>query len=63
MLRLIVSGKSNKEVASTLDIGVETVRSYRKSLMKKLKVKNVAGLIQAAVAAGLAGGVYQFDRK
>jgi hypothetical protein len=31
--------------------------------MKKLKVKNVAGLIQAAVAAGLAGGVYQFDRK
>jgi DNA-binding NarL/FixJ family response regulator len=63
VLRLIVSGKSNKEVASTLDIGVETVRSYRKSLMKKLKVKNVAGLIQAAVAAGLAGGVYQFDRK
>src|SRR6185503_4321678 len=56
VLRLIVSGKSNKEVAGTLDIGVETVRSYRKSLMKKLKVKNVAGLIQAAVAAGLAGG-------
>jgi len=63
VLRLIVSGKSNKEVAGTLDIGVETVRSYRKSLMKKLKVKNVAGLIQAAVAAGLAGGAYHFDRK
>jgi DNA-binding NarL/FixJ family response regulator len=62
VLRLIVSGKSNKEVASTLDIGVETVRSYRKSLMKKLKVKNVAGLIQAAVASGLAGA-YQFERK
>jgi DNA-binding NarL/FixJ family response regulator len=63
VLRLVVSGKSNKEVAATLDIGVETVRSYRKSLMKKLKVKNVAGLIQAAVSAGLAGGAYQFDRK
>ncbi|HKW96815.1 MAG TPA: response regulator transcription factor [Bryobacteraceae bacterium] len=53
VFRLIVDGKSNKEIAALLGLGVDTVRGYRKSLMKKLNVSNVAGLIRAALAAGI----------
>jgi len=46
-------GRVTKEVASALDLGVETVRSYRKSLMKKLQIHNVAELMRFAILAGL----------
>ena len=36
-----------------LDLGLQTVRSYRKTMMKKLSVNNVAGLTQLALSAGL----------
>ncbi len=55
VLGLIVEGKASKEIAVMLNLGVETVRSYRKTMMKKLNVNNVAGLIRVALAAGLAG--------
>lgn len=51
VLRLLAEGKATKEVAITLDLGVETVRTYRKHLMKKLQVHNVTELIQFALAA------------
>lgn len=53
VLRLIADGKSSKDIAVLLDLGEHTVRSYRKSMMKKLGVNNVAGLTQVAIAAGL----------
>jgi len=53
VLRLVSEGKSSKEVASILKLEHSTVRSYRKTMMKKLGVSNLAGLIQIAVAAGL----------
>lgn len=53
VLRLLAEGKVNKEVAAALDLGVETVRSYRKSLMKKLQIHNVAELMRFAVLAGV----------
>jgi DNA-binding NarL/FixJ family response regulator len=53
VLRLLAKGLASKEVAATLNLAVETVHSYRKSLMKKLKVHNVAGLVQFAVSAGV----------
>ena len=55
VLGLIVEGKASKEIAVLLNLGVETVRSYRKTMMKKLGVNNVAGLIRVAMAAGMAG--------
>jgi DNA-binding CsgD family transcriptional regulator len=59
VLGMIVEGKASKEVAVTLGLGVETVRSYRKTMMKKLNVNNVAGLIRVALAAGLASKIQQ----
>jgi len=53
VMRLVAEGRTSKEVAELLGLGLQTVRSYRKSLMKKLGVKNVAALTQIALAAGL----------
>jgi DNA-binding CsgD family transcriptional regulator len=41
------------DIAVMLDLGVETLRRYRKTMMKKLGVNNVAGMAQLALAAGL----------
>lgn len=53
VLRLVSNGKSSKEIAVTLRLGVETVRSYRKSMMKKLNVTNAAKATRAAITGGL----------
>jgi DNA-binding NarL/FixJ family response regulator len=53
VLRLVAEGKTSKEIAVMFDLGLQTVRSYRKTMMKKLGVNNVAGLTQLALSAGL----------
>jgi len=53
VLRMVAEGKTSKEIAVMLDLGLQTVRSYRKTMMKKLNVNNVAGLTQLALAAGI----------
>jgi DNA-binding CsgD family transcriptional regulator len=53
VLRLVAEGKTSKDIAVLLDLGLQTVRGYRKMLMKKLRVNNVAGVTQMALAAGL----------
>jgi DNA-binding NarL/FixJ family response regulator len=53
VLRLVAEGKTSKEIAVVLDLREQTVRSYRKTMMKKLGVNNVAGLTQLALSTGL----------
>ena len=53
VLRMVAEGKTSKEIAVMLDLREQTVRSYRKSMMKKLGVNNVAGLTQLALSTGL----------
>ncbi|MEQ1884003.1 MAG: response regulator transcription factor [Bryobacteraceae bacterium] len=53
VLRLVAEGKTSKEIATMLDLSEQTVRSYRKTMMKKLGVNNVAGLTQLALSAGV----------
>ena len=52
VLLLIADGKTSKEIAGILDLRELTVRSYRKTLMKKLKVSNAAGLTNLALSSG-----------
>jgi DNA-binding NarL/FixJ family response regulator len=59
VLRLVADGKTSKEIAVVLDLREQTVRSYRKTMMKKLGVNNVAGLTQLALAQGLTQGTPQ----
>ena len=53
VLRLVAEGKTSKEIAVMLNLSVQTIRSYRKAMMKKLNVNNIAGLTQLALATGL----------
>ncbi len=53
VLRMVAEGKTSKDIAVILDLGLQTVRSYRKTMMKKLNVNNVASLTQLALSAGI----------
>ncbi len=53
VLRLVAAGKPSKEIATLLELSEQTVRSYRKTMMRKLNVNNVAGLTQLALSTGL----------
>ena len=45
VLRLLVNGKRNKEIAISFSISDKTVSTYRSRLMKKLKVKNLVEML------------------
>jgi len=53
VLRLVAEGKTSKEIGALLTLTEQTVRSYRKTMMKKLGVNNVAALTQLALSNGL----------
>jgi len=53
VLRLVADGKTSKEIGALLTLTEQTVRSYRKTMMKKLGVNNVAALTQLALSNGL----------
>lgn len=44
VLKLLVQGLSNKEVADKLFISAHTVMSHRKNISRKLNIKSLAGL-------------------
>jgi DNA-binding NarL/FixJ family response regulator len=49
VLQLLAEGRSNKEVASLLDVGVSTVETHRANLMQKLNLHNTAEIVLYAV--------------
>ncbi len=53
ILRLLLSGNSNKEIAEALDISKRTAEVHRFNLMKKLKVKNLIELANKANELGV----------
>jgi len=48
VLNLLSSGKRNKDIANALNINEKTVSTYKTRLLKKLKVDNLADLINQA---------------
>lgn len=53
ILKLIAEGETTKQVALHLAISVKTVESHRSALMKRIGVRDVAGLVRYAVKVGL----------
>jgi DNA-binding CsgD family transcriptional regulator len=53
VLQLLAEGRSNKEVASLLDISVKTAETHRTNIMRKLDVHRVADLVRYAIRTGL----------
>jgi DNA-binding NarL/FixJ family response regulator len=49
ILRLIVRGKSTREIANGLGLSVKTVETHRSQIMKRLQIYDVAGLVLFAV--------------
>ncbi len=52
----LAQGKSNKEVAQTLDISVRTVETHRKNIKRKLGISSTAGLTRYALEHGMLQG-------
>lgn len=53
ILQLIVNGKSNKEIASDLELSVNTVSVHRANIMEALGIHNTAELVVYAIKNGL----------
>ncbi len=49
ILRLIVRGKSTREIAQGLGLSIKTVETHRSQIMKRLQIFDVAGLVLFAV--------------
>ena len=53
VLQLIAEGRATKEIAALLGISVKTAESHRTSLMEKLDIHEIAGLVRYAIKRGL----------
>jgi len=53
VLHLLAEGRSNKEVATLLELGLSTVETHRSNLMQKLNLHNTAEIVLYAVRKGL----------
>jgi DNA-binding NarL/FixJ family response regulator len=49
IVQLLAEGKSNKEVASALNISVKTAETHRTNIMRKLDLHSVSELVRYAV--------------
>lgn len=52
LLRLLVSGMANKNIAAELNISIKTVENHRANLMEKTGALNAADLVRMAMLAG-----------
>jgi DNA-binding NarL/FixJ family response regulator len=53
LINLITKEYTTTDIAEVLNISVGTVENHRKSIFKKLNVKNVAGMVREAIKLGL----------
>ncbi len=53
VLRHVIAGARNKQIADKLDISEKTVKVHRGRVMEKLRVKSIAELVQLAAKAGI----------
>lgn len=53
VLQLLAEGKSSKEIASQLALGVTTVETHRRQIMDKLQIRSIAELTKYAIREGL----------
>ncbi|HYC62334.1 MAG TPA: response regulator transcription factor [Thermoanaerobaculia bacterium] len=53
ILRLVAIGGTSKEIASRLGVSYRTVEAHRMNLMRRINVRDTAGLVRYALKAGL----------
>ena len=52
VLLKIVEERNSKEIALELGISYRTVENYRRSIIRKTKIRHVAGLVKYAIRQG-----------
>lgn len=52
IIRLICSGKINKEIAEIMQVSVKTIENHRSTIFTKADVKNIAELVVFAIKGG-----------
>jgi DNA-binding NarL/FixJ family response regulator len=53
IVQLIAEGKTNQQIAATLEISLKTVESHRAQLMSRLDVHDVPAIVRYAIRMGL----------
>ncbi|NLE29524.1 MAG: DNA-binding response regulator, partial [Phycisphaerae bacterium] len=54
ILKFVVEGKGNKEIAQLLNCSVRTIENHRYRMTRKLNVDSTASLVRTAIAMGFA---------
>jgi FixJ family two-component response regulator len=49
VMKLVVAGKLNKQIADELDISMKTVEAHRARVMEKMGVRTLAELVKAVM--------------
>ena len=53
ILQLLAEGKSNKDIATSLNLSLYTVETHRRNMQEKLNLHSLAELILYAVRKGI----------
>jgi DNA-binding NarL/FixJ family response regulator len=53
VLQMLTSGKSNKEIATDLNLSPYTIESHRGKIMEKLNLHSITDLVRFAMRCGL----------
>lgn len=53
VLKLVVQGKTSKEIAAMIGVKPASVHTYRSRVMAKLEIANVAALVRLAIREDL----------
>lgn len=53
VLKLVVDGKTSKEIAAVIGVKPASVHTYRSRIMAKLEINDVASLVRLAIRHGL----------
>jgi len=53
VIKMIASGKKTKDIANLLGVSVKTIETYRRQIMNKLDIDNIADLVKYAIKEGL----------
>ena len=53
VLKLVVEGKTDNEIATLLRVAPKSVGSYRRRMMDKLVIEHLQGLVKFAIRNGI----------
>ncbi len=53
VFKMVVRGKTSKQIAETLEVSARTVEAHRSRIMLKIEAKSISELVRYAVRTGV----------